>query len=220
MIHFIWSDLLYCVTGVHESARGAERLCGRPAAVVEFGNISFGGAQEALAAQIWFSELCLHVFNVANGHVHRIVFSPPPAKFRRDLVAHKAGLLEANARRRHMRDLKRQFHVFPARTRVADRAAREDTVARRRGVRSRGRLFGCSASGRVGEVPEVHGWDRDLERQGHAMLEAGAQLPGVQPLLLATARRAGTARHGACDAKRTLHARADFCAHPQGLSGR
>ena len=95
-----------CATEVHDSARGAGRLCGRPAAVVEFGKISFGGAQKLLAAKIWFSELCLYVFNVANGHVHRIVFSPPPAKFRRDLVAHKAGRLEANARRRHIRDLK------------------------------------------------------------------------------------------------------------------
>jgi hypothetical protein len=97
-----------------------------------------------------------------------MVFSPPQAKFRRDLVAHKAGWLEANARRRHMRDLKRHFHVFPARTRVADRDAHEDTVAQHSGVRGRGmsRLFGCSASGRVGEVPEVHSLDRDLELKG------------------------------------------------------
>ena len=60
------------------------------------------------------------------------------------------------------------------------------------------RLLGCSASGRVGEVPEVHGRGRDLERQGHAMLEAGAQLPCRQPLFFAPARRAGTACHAAC----------------------
>ena len=67
--------------------------------------------------------------------------------------------------------------------RVAGRAAREDAIARRCGVRRRDVYFVLSVRRRPGQVPEVHG--RDLEREGRAMDEARAQLPGRQPLLVA-----------------------------------